>query len=409
MKILSFGSCNIDSVYTVDHILRPGETIAATSVSNFPGGKGLNQTIALARAGAEVFHAGCIGKDGTMLLDCMHQSGVDTRYVRTVDDRTGLAIIQVDKNAENAIVIYSGANGNITREHIDTVLKDFNAGDILLTQNEISQLPYLIRKAADKGMQVVWNPSPFHEDIRSIPLSHISYLILNEVEADGLWGYEDPVQIQQWLQANNPALTVILTLGKKGSAYIDQKHIYNHGAFSVKSVDTTAAGDTFTGYFIACLSKGMEPKVSMRIASAASALTVSRKGASSSIPHLKEVLDILPQLQTNTTAPSDLIRKKIQNYIDENYSNGTLKKLAQVLGYSINYTSNWLKSNMGQSFTAQLQAKKCAVAAQLLTETDLSVSEIIQKVGYKNESFFREIFHKHYGCTPLKYRKRRNS
>ena len=144
MQILNFGSCNIDSVYAVDHILRPGETISATSVASFPGGKGLNQSIALARAGAAVYHAGCIGKDGGMLLDCMHESGVDTRYLRTVDDKTGLAIIQVDKNAENAIVIYSGANGRITKEHIDTVLENFHEGDLMLAQNEISELPYLI-------------------------------------------------------------------------------------------------------------------------------------------------------------------------------------------------------------------------------------------------------------------------
>lgn len=408
LKILNFGSCNIDSVYSVDHILRPGETIAATSASTFPGGKGLNQSIALARAGAQVYHAGCIGPDGGFLLDCMHESGVNTQYVRTVDDKTGLAIIQVDKNAENAIVIYSGANGKITREHIDAVLADFQAGDLMLVQNEISQMPYLIHSAASRGIQVVWNPSPFHEDLRKIDLSDIAYLILNEVEADGLWGNADAEQIREWIKENNKGLTVVLTLGKRGSVFITQDTVLRQGAFLVESVDTTAAGDTFTGYFIACISAGKDPQTAMRYASAASALTVSRKGASASIPVMEEVESMLPELQTNALNAVAEVKNRVIAYFNAHYSDGTLAQLSQQLGYTPTYTSSWLKNNMGTTFTQQLQAAKCAVAAKLLQETDITVSQIIQYVGYRNESFFREIFQKHYGCTPRQYRKRRN-
>lgn len=406
MKILNFGSCNIDSVYNVDHILRPGETIAATGAATFPGGKGLNQTIALARAGAKVYHAGCIGEDGRFLLESMESSGADTRYMRFVDDKTGLAIIQVDKNAENAIVIYSGANGRITREHIDAVLEDFEAGDLMLTQNEISEIPYLIHKAAARGLRVVWNPSPFHDSLRKIDLADIAYLILNEVEAEGLWGYTDTDKIQSWIQEQGISLTVVLTLGKRGSAYINCDRILQQKAFLVDSVDTTAAGDTFTGYFMACISQGQDAESAMRIASAASALTVSRKGASSSIPYMKEVREKLPVLKSAAISTDAETTEKVHSFFQAHYSDGNLQMLAGELGYTPTYVSAWLKKHMNTTFTQQLQNQKCAIAAQLLRGSSLTVAQIIQQVGYRNESFFREKFRSQYGSTPLQYRKK---
>lgn len=406
MQILNFGSCNIDSVYAVDHILRPGETISAESVSSFPGGKGLNQSIALARAGAEVFHAGCIGDDGGMLLDCMHESGVNTKYLRRVDDKTGLAIIQVDKNAENAIVIYSGANGRITKEHIDSVLEDFHAGDFMLAQNEISELPYLIEKAAQRGLQVVFNPSPFNERIRSINLEHISYMLLNEVEAEGFWGTSDPDILQPLLADKYPKMKILLTLGKKGSVYFDGGNMVRQSAFLVKSVDTTAAGDTYTGYFIAGIASGEDIQTAMRNASAASALTVSQKGASASIPYRNTVEEMISRMQPYSRHSVESVKNEIISFLDENYTNATLNALAAKLGYSPSYTSYWIKENLATSFTELLQAKRCTVAAALLRDTKLSVGDVIQRIGYRNESFFRKAFVQHFGCTPLKYRKK---
>ena len=150
MKILCFGSCNIDYVYGLKHIVRPGETISAGSMEQFPGGKGLNQSIALAKAGAEVYHAGCVGNDGLILIDTLAEYGVDTSYIKTVDAKTGQAIIQVDDNGENGIFIYQGANIMITEEYIDEVLSDFSSDDILLVQNEISNLRYLLKKSSGK-------------------------------------------------------------------------------------------------------------------------------------------------------------------------------------------------------------------------------------------------------------------
>lgn len=144
MKILDFGSCNIDYVYGVEHIVQPGETLVADTLSKFPGGKGLNQAIAIAKAGVEVYFAGCIGEDDTMLRPILKQAGVEISNLLPVKEPTGQAIIQVDKNGENSIIIYRGANGAVTKEQIDKVLKQFEEGDLLLLQNEVSNLLYRI-------------------------------------------------------------------------------------------------------------------------------------------------------------------------------------------------------------------------------------------------------------------------
>jgi len=296
MGILNFGSCNIDMVYSVSHITKPGETISANSFATYPGGKGLNQSVALARAGTTVFHAGCIGSDGVFLRGLLTEAGADTRYLKTVSDRTGHAIIQVDSSGENCIIIYHGANAQVSKAQIDSVLSHFQAGDYLLTQNEISELPYLIAQAAAKGLHVVLNPSPMEESLKSLDLDQVRYLVLNETEADGLLGTQDPAKIQQLLQECYPNLTVVLTLGRSGSVYISPKKVFHQSAFSVPNVDTTAAGDTFTGYFIAAISAGEEAEKAMRMASAASALAVSQNGAASSIPDRNAVEEALKHL-----------------------------------------------------------------------------------------------------------------
>ena len=221
MKILNFGSCNIDYVYSVESIVRPGETAAALRLEHFAGGKGLNQSIALARAGAEVFHAGCIGEDGQMLRKLLRDSGVNLKYLKTVENRTGQAVIQVDAHGENSILLYSGANYAVTRDYIDEVLNDFSAGDFLLIQNEISELPYLIEMAYAAGMRIIFNPSPFQQTLRNIDLNQVSYLILNEIEAEGFSGLSEPEEFLIWSRMNYPDTRAILTLGKNGSIYFD--------------------------------------------------------------------------------------------------------------------------------------------------------------------------------------------
>ena len=179
MKILNFGSANIDYVYSLDHIVMGGETISSKELNIFPGGKGLNQSIALARAGVKAYHAGCIGLDGQLLIDTFESDGVDLKYVRRVEEKSGHAIIQVSRDGENSIVLYAGSNHKITKEHIDDVLSDFDKGDIILLQNEISNLEYVIEKASEKGMFIIFNCSPINDNIFSIDYSRINCVILN--------------------------------------------------------------------------------------------------------------------------------------------------------------------------------------------------------------------------------------
>lgn len=290
MKILNFGSLNIDYVYSVDHFVRPGETLSSDKLELFCGGKGLNQSIAIALAGAPVFHAGKIGKEGGMLTDALKKSGVDIKNVETSEKMTGHAIIQVDKSGQNCILLHGGANTDMDKDFIDKVLKGFEPGDILISQNEQNNIPYLLKKAHEKGLVIAYNPSPIDNKIMSYPLEYIKYFILNEIEGNALTGETDPEKIADELLQKYPDSAVVLTLGKHGVFYKDKNESVRHGTYKVKRADTTAAGDTFTGFFLAGIYKGLDTKEILRRASVASSIAVSRKGASPSIPTLEEVL-----------------------------------------------------------------------------------------------------------------------
>lgn len=291
MKVLNFGSLNIDYVYSVEHFVRAGETLASEKMEQFPGGKGLNQSVAFARAGACVYHAGSIGAEGEFLRSLLSESGVDTRFVRTLSDTpSGHAIIQVTPSGENCILLYSGANGCVTEEMIDRVLSEFEAGDLLMLQNEVNAIDRIIEKAHAKGMRIALNPSPFNQVILDLDLSKIHYLILNETEGCELTGETEAERIIDSLLCRYPDIKLVLTLGSRGSLYADGTGARaEHGIFKVKAVDTTAAGDTFTGYFFTSLLNGLSPAQALAVASAASSIAVSRKGAAPSIPTVDEV------------------------------------------------------------------------------------------------------------------------
>ena len=293
MKILNFGSLNVDYVYSLDHIVMGGETISSKELNIFPGGKGLNQSVALARAGACVYHAGCVGIDGQLLVDTLSGDGVDLTYLKTVDEKSGHAIIQVSADGENSIVLYSGANHKISREHIDEVLENFGKGDIIVLQNEISNLEYVIDRAYEIGMQIVFNCAPIGNNVFSLDFSKISCVILNEVEMCAIAGCDDFDGGIEAMQKKNPDMKIMLTLGKRGCMYADKDIRVSHPIFETTVVDTTAAGDTFTGYFISEMAKGREMSDVLRVASCASAITVSRPGASVSIPRYDEVMAAL--------------------------------------------------------------------------------------------------------------------
>jgi ribokinase len=298
MKTLCFGSLNIDNVYHVSRFVSRGETLAADALSIFSGGKGLNQSIALARAGLEVYHAGAIGKDGLFLLDELNRAGVETRYVAVLDNtRTGHAIIQKHSDGDNCILLYGGANQKITPEQIDRTLADFSEGDLLVVQNEISELDYLVSGAKQRHMKVALNPSPMENSLLPL-LSKVDYLILNEIEAAQFLRQaqaEDPENMAGELIRQFPGVTIALTLGKEGSVYADGSQFFYQDAITVEAVDTTAAGDTFTGFLLAGLLNDKDPKWAMQYAAAASAIAVTRLGAAPSIPSREEVLRFLEQ------------------------------------------------------------------------------------------------------------------
>ena len=293
MKVLNIGSMNLDHVYNVDHIVQPGETQETDGMNIFLGGKGMNQSIALAKAGADVYHGGMIGNDGQLFLDACREYGVKADYIRKIEGKTGHAIIQIDKSAQNCIILYGGANERLTEEYVDEVLAGFEKGDMLLLQNEVNLIPYIVDKAYEKGMQIALNPSPFNEKLNAVDMKKISIFLLNEVEGFQLTGEKETEAIIAKLRELFPHARVMLTLGKDGAVYVDEKQQVFQPIFKVKAVDTTAAGDTFTGYFLAGLAENLPIEEVLRMSAKASSIAVTREGAVPSIPYRKEVLEAL--------------------------------------------------------------------------------------------------------------------
>lgn len=289
MKVLCYGSLNIDYVYQVPHFVRPGETLSAADFAIHSGGKGLNQSIALARSGLRVYHAGKIGADGQFLLEKLQENGVDTRYVTVAPGVTGHAIIQVEPSGQNCILLHGGNNQQVTEEEIQEVLSAFGSEDVLLIQNEINSAGVLISKARERGMQVIMNPAPMDAFVSQLPLEWVDLLILNEIEGHALTGELEPEAMAIKLLERNPAGSILITLGAQGSYYRKAEAAFAQQAHAARAVDTTAAGDTFTGYFIAGLHENMSVPSAMDLASQAAALCVSRPGAADSIPFRHEL------------------------------------------------------------------------------------------------------------------------
>ena len=296
MKVLNIGSMNLDLVYTVDHIVQPGETEASVSMNTFLGGKGMNQSVALAKAGVEVYQGGMIGEDGQPFLDACAEYGVHADYIRKLPGKSGHAVIQIDKNAQNCILLYGGANQMLTEEYVDEVLSHFGAEDMLLLQNEVNQLPYIVDRAYEKGMQIALNPSPFNEKLDAVDMTRISLFLLNEVEGGQVTGETEPRAIIEKLLSLYPHARIVLTLGADGSIYADAGERHDQPIFPVQAVDTTAAGDTFTGYFLAGMADGMSVADTLKMSAKASSIAVTRAGAVPSIPYRAEVMEALAEV-----------------------------------------------------------------------------------------------------------------
>jgi len=290
MRVLCFGSLNIDHVYAVDHFVRPGETLDSDEYNVFPGGKGSNQSIALARAGADVSHAGKIGEDGAWLKEMLAGSGVDTRFLDIIDGPSGHAIIQVNREGENAIVLHGGANRRITKEDAERIIPEFAEGDYLLLQNEISAIPDIMERGARHGLKIMVNPAPMDANVSRYPLHLVSTFCLNEIEGSELTGEQDPGSILDAMQTKYPGKAVVLTLSERGAIYADGDRRLEAPGENVSAVDTTAAGDTFVGYFLAGIVRGDDVETALATACKAAALCVTRPGAADSVPLREELL-----------------------------------------------------------------------------------------------------------------------
>lgn len=296
MHIINFGSLNIDNVYQVEQFVQPGQTITAKGYTVVAGGKGLNQSVAAARAGAEVLHAGAVGTEGRFMAELLREAGVDTSLLREVEGPSGHTVIEVNAAGQNRIIVYGGANRSMTEDYIERVLAAAQPDDLVLLQNEVNLVPEIMRRAKEKGLRVVFNPSPMPENLNELPLSGISLFMVNELEAAQLAGTAADAEYEATLTAlrkKYPHAAVVMTVGADGVLYEDEAERLRLPAFKVQAVDTTAAGDTFCGYFLAAVCAGKSAETALKEASAASAIAVSRAGAAPSVPTADEVREFV--------------------------------------------------------------------------------------------------------------------
>jgi len=286
MKILNFGSINKDFFYSVNDFVQPGETISSITYNIKIGGKGLNQSVGISKAGQNIYHAGIINKDDTFILDKLKKWNINCENILLSNNPTGHAIIQVDKKGENSIIIHGGANHDVNIKFIKSVLSKFDSGDILVLQNEINNIKEIIERAHHKKMKIVFNPAPFNNEILSYDLNKISTLILNQTEGEALSKEKKPDGILKVLNSKFNNTEIILTLGEKGSFYSFKDELLKIKAHKLDTVDTTGAGDTFIGYYVAGIASKMNTKDNLNRASEAAALATTKLGGAESIPRI---------------------------------------------------------------------------------------------------------------------------
>ena len=286
MKILNFGSINKDFFYSVNDFVKPGETISSIRYNIKIGGKGLNQSVGISKAGQKIYHAGIINKDDTFILDKLKKWNINCENILFSNNPTGHAIIQVDKEGENSIIIHGGANHDVDIKFIKSVLSKFDSGDILVLQNEINNIKEIIDRAHHKKMKIVFNPAPFDNEILSYDLNKISTLILNQTEGKALSKQKKPDGILKVLNSKFNNTEIILTLGEKGSLYSFKDELLKIKAHKLDTVDTTGAGDTFIGYYVAGIASKMNKKDNLNRASEAAAIATTKLGAAESIPRI---------------------------------------------------------------------------------------------------------------------------
>ncbi len=287
MTVYNLGSINADLFYRVPHLIAPGETLASSEHQRGLGGKGANMSVAVARAAAHVVHIGAIGPDGRWAVDRLMEYGVDTRHITQVAEATGHAVIMVDDVGENAILLYPGANRAVTETHIEAGLEGATEADTFVFQNETSAISTGAMLASAKGMRVVYATAPFDAGSVQAVMPLLDILVMNAIEADQLVS-ELAVEIE-----NLPVRDVVITLGSDGCRWIntDKGTDQTFPAIPVTPVDTTGAGDTFTGFLVAGLDRGLPMEQAIQLGQQAAAIMVTRHGTADVIPDLKDVQD----------------------------------------------------------------------------------------------------------------------
>lgn len=290
-RIITLGSLNLDFTYQLPKPLEVGETLSSLSYRCGAGGKGANQSIAAARAGAEVYHAGRIGHDGALLRRTLADSGVKLDFLEEVETPTGHAVVLINDAGDNSIVLYGGANRTIDESFIDRVTSAANPGDILLLQNEVTCISHAMEAGRKAGMRVAFNFAPFDPKLApELPLSLCDVLFLNRIEAGGIAGKSDVEEILETLSRRFPETELVLTLGPEGAVALTPAGEQFHAdSPRVEVVETTAAGDTFIGYYLAAVLDGFDTGRALERACRAAALCCSRAGAAESIPTRAEL------------------------------------------------------------------------------------------------------------------------
>ena len=288
-KIINFGSINIDHVYRVPHLVKPGETLSSLDLVTGLGGKGANQSVAIARAGVSVAHVGRVFKGDRWAVELLASTGVDTDNIALIEGASGHAIIQVDDQGENAIVLHGGANQSFSIADIESALNHNQQARYLLMQNETNLLAETFELAQAKGIKIVLNPAPMTDNIKDLPLAKLDTLIVNQGEAEALCGAADIDQMTQQMAALAPQTRVVVTLGGDGAMLLANGEVTHMNSPSVDVVDTTGAGDTFVGYFLAGVAEGMNDHDALQRACLAGSIAVTRQGAITAIPDRSEV------------------------------------------------------------------------------------------------------------------------
>lgn len=297
--ILVIGSLNMDLSIDLAKMPVTGETILGRGIAYKAGGKGANQACAAGRLGGRVRMLGCVGQDefGQKLVKSLSESGVETDYIKESRDLpTGTAVIYVDDNGDNSIVVIPGANMACDIEYLKAQDEQFHWCDYVVLQMEIpyEAVWYSVKRAKELGKMVILNPAPAPDEIPEEILSLVDYLTPNETEIIALNGKsKDDIREGAEKLLSRGVSNVIATLGDRGALLVNRYGETFYPARKVVSVDTTAAGDCFNGAMVAALAEGQSEAEAILFANIASSIAVTRKGAQESLPIREEVAVIM--------------------------------------------------------------------------------------------------------------------